>query len=466
MECQSDNKVSFKNFAEQIISSEPAKSLTSYALASLTAVLQSEGADCPDEEIIRRWIAIMAVGGKKTSTCKRYFSKAHSVYRAWCGNSGVDPFDAVLPQLNSLQEVSSAEAEHNSDKVRRLLHRSEKSTDRQTAAVFLYLLYNPEATIADAVNLSFGSEPEFCPQITDIVSTFDSSHGRKYVFDLKQGKSRPNEIARNLTVAMRDMLTAAGMRFEQGFSRASITAMWIALALKANVSIRDIRACIGQVPAEYGALAIINAGELAVASKERIICRVADTVNSCATHWYAMKLRPGVGIEDITNAIANKFPDGSNTITTYYPTRKEIRKEGKKRVVGEVPYLPGILFFKTRPDKIKSLFARIGDLAWCFRTSNSAESDYAIIPHRQMADFQRYIGHFTADVKMELADINRSLEKGRMVRISGGIMAGYEGEILDVEDEPGKRVFFLSITGNTKASWTAYVDDVFIEAIE
>ncbi len=59
-----------------------------------------------------------------------------------------------------------------------------------------------------------------------------------------------------------------------------------------------------------------------------------------------------------------------------------------------------------------------------------------------MANFQRCIGQFTPDVKVELSDLGTKLACGRKVRVVGGIMQGYEGEIIDVEDDPGKRVFF------------------------
>lgn len=439
--------------------------------------MNKEERESIDDGLLRLWVASMMISGKKVSTAKRYFGKIHSLFNEWlhCDNrddSGItiesdsDQFDKVLPLFNDLRDSEIKEVENNLSLVKRLTVKNEKSQDWQTIRIFFFLLYNPSVSLSDIVNLTFDTAPRFCPQTDDIINSFDSSHGRKYLFELKQGKSRPHEIVRNLTTQLQSVLLSAGMQFSNGFSKASITSLWIAAALKSDIEIRSIRACIASVPSEYTALSIVSKNDIGNFTKEAIICCVADHINNYANRWFAMKLRQGVSIDDIKESIEEKLPGRLNSMTLFYPTRTEVFKEGRKRIEKETPYLPNVLFFKTQANKVKPLFANIGDLAWCFRSSNSPDSDYAVIPHSQMTLFQQCIGRFTQDIKMELVDARPILEKGRRVRVTGGIMAGYEGEILDMEEEPDKRVFFLSITENLQARWTAHVEDIYIQPIE
>lgn len=465
MEIQQDTKISFEKFAEQILSEEPQKSLAAYAVQSILEVMHKEGMEDINENLLRLWIATMVICGKKVSTAKRYFGKVHTLYNEGVGETDDDIFAAILPVFNGLQETNIKEADANLGLVKRLLSKNEHSKDWQTACIFFYLLYNPAVRLADAVSLTFADAPRFCPQIDDIINSFDSSHGRKYVFDLKQGKSRPHEIDHKLTKDLQSLLTATGMRFENGFSRLSITSLWIAAALQCGLSLQDIRTCISTVPSEYSVLSIVEKSNLDDYDKERIICTVADAINNYATRWFVMKLRQGVSVDDIKESIDEKLPGRLNSMTLFYPTRTEMRKEGRKRIEEEIPYLPNILFFKTQAHKVKSLFANIGDLAWCYKTSNSSDSSYAIIPNRQMSIFQQCIGSFTSDIKMDLVEAQPQLEKGRKVRITGGIMAGYEGQILDVAVDSDQRIFFLSITDDTRARWTVHVEEVFIQPI-
>lgn len=455
---------SFREFVEQIILSESTASLTAYAVESLLHVMR--GNDALSEDLLRQWIAVMILSGKKVSTCKRYFGKLHAIWNDWSGGtSASDPFTATVSLFATLHDSAIRQTEHNLSLVRRLLAKDEKSADRLTINIFFYLLYNPQASISDVINLTFGNAPRFCPQLDEIISTADSSHGRKYVFDLRQGKSRPAEISRRIIAQLLQLLTAAGMRFDGGFCRESITSLWIAAALHAGIPFADIRACVRDLPHDCSVLSIIRPSDLSTPEKEAVISSIADTINSHSSRWYVMKLRQGVSVDDIKENIEEKLPGRLGSMTFFYPTRSEVRKEGRRRIVEEVPYLPDILFFKAQTNKVKSLFANIGDLAWCFRTTNSPDSDYAVISNRQMTVFQQCIGRFTPDIHMELVDSRQPLAKGRRVKIVGGIMAGYEGEILDIDGSPGNRVFYLSITDNRKARWTAHVDDLFIQPL-
>ncbi len=156
-------------------------------------------------------------------------------------------------------------------------------------------------------------------------------------------------------------------------------------------------------------------------------------------------------------------------VTLYYPTREIVFKENKKIIKREVPYIPGLLFFRIGTNQIVPLMREIGDLAWCYKERNSPGANYSVIPRVEMERFQRYVGKFTEDVEMELAS-NSSLGIGRRVRITGGMMEGYEGEIQDIEEstENGcrRRLFQLNISSDQALRWTVSIEDVYIEAID
>ncbi len=435
-------------------------------MEALLSWMHRSKTDTIDADTIRQWIAEMLVKGMKVSTCKRYYGKVHSIYNEWNGKETASPFDEARIEFGSLNETHPDETERNLGMVKRLMSKKETSEDWLYIGIFFYLLYTPSASLHDVINLKFDSVQSICQQTDDIINACDSSHGRQYVFPLKQGKSRPNEIAQTLTKQLQQLLSAAGMRFEYGFSRLSITSIWIAAALREKISLENIRACIGAIPREYQALSLVGRKEIDRMTEERIVRSVANSINSQTKQWFVMKLRKGVSVDDVKSAIVNQLPDISESMMLYYPTRTEVHKEGHKRITEEIPYLPDVLFFKIPHNKVRSLFAKIGDKAWCYKTSLSQDSDYFVISDRQMTVFQQCVGQFTPDIHMELVDMKRPLEKGRRVKVVGGMMAGYEGEILDVEDTPGKRVFFLAISGDTQARWTAYVDDLYIQPLE
>lgn len=463
---QSNKVANFTDTVEQTLASAPPRSITSYALQSFAGLMRRQGAERPDEALLRLWVTEMLLGGKKGSTVRRYLGKVRAVYGQFCPD-GDGAFANVSAALESAGVSCAPEAAENLKLTARVSAAAEEPGCDCGALLFMYLLYDPTATVADAAALTFGSVPDFCPQIADTVSRCDSSHGRKYVFALGQGKVRRGEVIRRATEALRRAAENAGMRVKGGFTRESVTAIWVAAALQTGINAADINAAVETLPHEYAFLAIAGKSGLSRREREALICRVADAINSRAQRWFVMRLRRGVGLDEVRGRVDMRLRgDSRASLTFYYPTRAEIRKEGRRRIVTDVPYLPATVFFRTRRDRVRSLMAEIGDLAWCFRSAGDAGSDYAIIPDRQMAEFQRYVGNFTPDIRLELVCGDAGLGRGRRVRVTGGIMEGYEGTILDVEGQPGQRVFTLALTGGQQARWTAHVDDIYLAPLD
>lgn len=462
MRNQEDSELTFKDFVEQTLAGSEPKSIVRYSLESFLGSIDEQGADAVTPSVLKQWIAAELIAGKKPSTVRRFFMKVHALFGRWKPEGEPDCFDEVAPVFASLREQNPAEPARNLEIASRMAVRKAASV---VTDVFFYLLYLPKATLVDVVTLTFDNAPQGCPQIDDIIDSAERARGRKYVFPLSQGKSRPSETERNLTAQLHAMLTSAGMEFAGGFSRLSLTAIWIAAAIRAGVTLPEIRACISIVPPEFSALSLIERQDISVERRRSVICRVADRVNSSAKRWFVMKLRRGATAIRVKERTEELLPGRLSTMDFFYPTRTEIRKEGRRRVAEEIPYLPDMLFFKTQPGKVKSLFAAIGDLAWGYKAGNTPDAGYSMIPNREMLVFQRSVAQFTPDMRIYLADPAGDLEPGRRVRITGGIMEGYEGQIIDVATDSGHRIFSLALASNLHARWEAQVDDTLIQPL-
>ena len=86
-----------------------------------------------------------------------------------------------------------------------------------------------------------------------------------------------------------------------------------------------------------------------------------------------------------------------------------------------------------------------------------------------MERFQRFVGKFTDDVEISLSG-KEELGIGRRVRITGGLMEGYEGEIYDIEESKdsttGRRMFQLNLSSDQALRWTVSIEDIYIEPID
>lgn len=443
--------------------------LTSNAAFSFLRSHRAAGDDDVTENSVSRWVAEMILDNLNLSTRRRYFSRIRSLYREWLSGPGADPFLPAAPYIDSMPSPAPGEAAANLELVGRLLAKTPESLGWQYINIFLYLLYDPRASLADVVDLKFDSPVADCAQIADVVEAMRLSGRRKYVFGLDQGRLRLPGIISSLVSELHSLLLLAGMHFSGGFSRESVTAIWIAAALKAGVSFEDIRSIVGKLPAEYSFLGMFSPKSLSVKEAEALIRRVADTVSDKASRWFVMRMRPRVTPKDIQEAVEEKAPVSEfGTLSYYCPTFTEVRRlPGKKTVRKETPWLPGILFFRMRSDKVGALMARIGDLGWCYKWTNRPGAAYCTVSAADMRMFQRHVGQLTPDVRMEIVTRDRPLDPGTEVRISGGgFMEGHLGVIKKVKNTDGTRTYTLTLSAREYATWTVNdIDEAFLEEI-
>lgn len=441
--------------------------LATRVFPSFLASMRGSGCGEVSEETLNRWMVDLLLKGSKYSTCRRYLGTLHAVYKAWRPDDGGedDPFLAVKKGLAAVCAHIDREAVANLALLPRLLKKSGAAADRQTIDIILYLFYDVRATLADVVELTYGATATDCPQIEEIVERSKTAPNAKYVFALRQGKRRPQQIVRELLAEMHATLGRIGMNFNGSFSRESLTAMWIAAAAACGIPVAEIRAVAGTLPPAYAFLALIRPQQLDRSRVSGIINRVADAVDDHAIRWFVMKLRTGRRPKDIRSLLKQQDEKLLKEIAFYYPTRKTVRKEQGRLVSEEIPYLPDLLFFRLRSDRVRRLFGVIGEAAWCFRTTNRPDSPYSWISRREMAEFQRYVGEFTPDVELEIVSRRPVAGIGDRVVISGGVMEGQTGLVRRVRTVDGKVTYTLQLSDAVSVRWReVQVGGAFVEA--
>lgn len=419
--------------------------------------------DC--DEMLKLWVAEMMLDDKKRSTIKTYVDKLHNIYNEWsCDRS--DDFPVMLHPDTTDGSVARAEAESNFRIACSILKKSSDTSELQAFNIFQYLLYNIDASLADVVRLKFGEIGVLCSQVEDILDSIQCSPRRKYVFSLEQGRRRDPQIIRDVVSVLHLFLRSSGMIFKTGFSRDSITNIWIVAALKCGITLPEIRAMLKSIPVAFAPLGLVTPAEISVERKNKILCMVADYLNDNTARWFVMRLRSGVEPETVYSMLEACMPDEKRKITFYYPTRTIVRRESKRLIKKEIPFLPDILFFKTKIDRVPAMFRCIGSKAWCYRQSSRPNSPYSSISRTEMELFQRSIGRFSDDMDIEFVERDQPFEPGSSVRINGGgVMSGHEGVVSEVETKDGHRIYTLRLSPTAAVRWTVKVQETYLERI-
>ncbi|MDE6552220.1 MAG: hypothetical protein K2K98_04580 [Muribaculaceae bacterium] len=201
--------------------------------------------------------------------------------------------------------------------------------------------------------------------------------------------------------------------------------------------------------------------------------------------WYAMSLRPGVRFTQLSRRIAllskpqtehrvhfdkdilrsrycaadtaRSADTTLSDIQLFYPCEEITRAIGKKIVVRQRPFIHSVVFFKAKLTDIGRLFARIGDLAWCYRQNSRPGAPYADISQRQFERFQQTISNFTPDYEVAPSG-ELELKKNDRVQIVGGLFTGHEATFDSVEKAEEGVVYRLNIIGENGFEWRIAVD--------
>lgn len=459
---QSDSVGKFGKFVESWLQLHSSDETAHYAWRSYSKAVGEAAKELPSVESLRLWLATMQLATTSIATRRRYLGKLHTLaLAAEPSLSANDPFETVTPLFSQAPEAAPELPMSNLQVAEALLRRAEFTGGDDAAYIFYWLLFHPEKTLTEAITLTLSALNDPLPQVSDLLETATAGSRRlKYVFNLRQGKDRMPHIERELVRRLRGWAAGGGMHFGGEFSRASLVAIWIAAALRCSIPVADI-ASLGLPIADcWAPLRLVTPHELTDERRQEIFRRVADEINPIVSQWFVMRMRRGVTPEDISQRAEETLSPTRRPGAYYYPSRKKSRRVGKKIVREEIPYIPYLLFFRTRRDRVEPLLAAVTDLAWCYRQSNRPGSPYSVISRQEMERFQRFVGQFTPDISLEVVEKDEgALPVGTTVKVSSGIFSGREGVIQKVANSDGSHTYRLLLSGTTALRWTVTLDE-------
>ena len=424
-----------------------------------------------DERNIREWFTTMVRKGISPVTLRRYLGKLHSIYSDYKGitDEGEELFSELRDALANKNLWQTHEKDDSINIVANLALkvRTLPGAKATIAKEILYLFYSCAASYSTIAELRFDDSLPAIEQIKDIVDSMPKER-RTYVFPLRHGRVRSPQLSRDISREFSGLLADLGFRKMTPFAPDTILGWWIEAALKCGFSNEDIISVIPAVPHDYEWLKLVKPRLLSEEEKTSKFREVANLVGDLTPRWYAMFMRDNHTPDDIMERLRNENPAMVRDFHTFYPTHKVVKHDGGRKTTEVEPFLPHILFFKTRPDAVRPIFDTIGDLAWCFRVTNRKGAPYAVIPKREMDNFQTCIGVLDESVKMEFVQ-NPELVPDRRIRITGGAFKGYEGTIYKqngtVEDSD-MRYFILRINDQNNIVWKVRIEEGFIEPIK
>lgn len=309
----------------------------------------------------------------------------------------------------------------------------------------------------------------------------NADNRRKFIFDIKQSYQTPRQIATEAAQRLRETFptitgtteTNASDKNNTGLFDTLSASLWTAYAMRSGATASQAAASIANanaatplytIPTEMTATeSVTDEANADDAARTSTIEKAAQTWQQAVETllsrdlpgWYAMKLRRGVRFDDFRKLLYDRL---SAVPELFYPVETIRKHLGGKTKIVEHPFISGIVFFKTHPENILPMFARIGDKAWCIRHTDSAESPYARISQSDMQRFQRAIGHFTADT--ELHPLGTLIPKpGEKVIL---IHTDYDGRQAEVEEIVESRedtaIIRVKLTTDFGYEWRINID--------
>jgi len=453
-------KKGFIDFVESLHQEDMSEMQATRVIPSFLGAMHRHNIISFDQNALYYWIIEMFLQTMKPATVQRYLGTLHTIYSEWNDIAHYDfqpqfnlsGFDNhTLPDVEKIKQTNTQiRLASNIQRINRKPH----TADYTYQNALLYLLINPTVSLSDVIDFKFSDTQPDSFHINDIKTSMRNAPQAKYVFPLQQGKRRKPAILRDLLSGIHKEATAAGLDFGDTFSRESLTSMWIAAAIKENITIEEIRSIVNVMPAQYNFLSIVKPIPLTDVRKIEIINRVADVFCNKSTGWYVMRLRNGVTPEDIKKQLQDLRHLKLHRIQFYYPMRKVKKASGKNFRFKDVPILPGILFFRTQYNLISKLMGIVGANAWCYRTSNNPSSPYSSIPQREMKTFQRCVGTLTSDIKMEIVSSLPSLNIGDEVVIENGTpLDGQHAVIRKIRSIDGSLTYALRLSDSEFIRW-------------
>lgn len=416
-----------------------------------------------NELTVRDWIVAMLCAGCSVRTALYYLENVAAIY-----NKGVRL--GLAPKTDAFRRLKAELLDTDGETVSRTVKDSLAALSRLArgrarivgemqyyADLLLFSFYTRGLSIPEILTLT-SADLEGLPPEADAIAQRYREPRRRSIF--------PREAVASVEQRTKMIAHHVGIDTPPDMSVGQITArLWILAALRLGIPADSIAGCRMPESADLAMLnfaATDNVTPLDESEIRDITARVAASISSNPLHWHVMKLRPRHTYEEIRSRL--KTPRFKH-IDYFYPHDEISRRIGKRLEFKRRPILPYVLFFRSKDSDIAPMFKQIGDLAWCYRTNRRGA--YAEIPKSEMERFQRTIGSFTPDFEVEPEGTN-ALGIGKRVRVTGGPMAGYEGEIYDIADSPDSdvKLFRLHVTADNGIEWKMSIDSRQLEPLE
>ncbi len=283
-----------------------------------------------------------------------------------------------------------------------------------------------------------------------------SRSSREYLFSLSQSKRTPRQLERYVNGIAMETFVRQGINVF-GSADETVRSYWSYSALSCGHRAVDVLSCLQGVPVGVPFLGLCPPSSGSPVTFESLRKSVSSQYISAPLRWYAMRLRPRVSYEDLTDRLSAL--GASITIPElFYPCREIAKRIGRKIVFSSEPFISQVVFFRMRYADISGLFGSIGDLAWCYRSGSGSDSVYSAISESSFSAFQQAIGRFTSGMLQSPAPEER-LSLGDDVVIVGGNCQDQSGEIIKLEESgvDGMVTYLVRIFNRLTSNFTVRV---------
>lgn len=426
------------------------------------ASAQSLSDETITQTVLEDWYVAMRFRGLTAKTASYYLDNICSMYASAVKEdktAPTDDFSNVRAKLKAIDERDSPFLVTDSHvrKLKSLCPAPGAENNSVVPDTILISLVNGCMPLREVATIKKDTLANLNPQGNEIARrNIDAK--RKYIFPLGQTLMTPRQAESHLVTEITECLKVNGIPVVST-PMGTIKSLWAFTALKSGATASDVVSVLGEAPAGMPILSICKPNAVGESMKKALYEMVAEAICRETTHWYAMRLRPRVGFDDVLKRFSSKATDLKKP-EMFYPCREIARRIGKKLVWQEKPIISDVVFFKSRPSEIYPMFMQLWDLAWCYRTDRERRGSYAIIPDAAMQLFQETIGKFTPEY--EVAPMGQLiLRPDDRVVVIGGDYAGLTGKILETDKnghDEGNTVYRIMLLGANGGKWNVGID--------
>lgn len=445
------------------------------ALASWTAFAADRDLLAPDGGMLADWLASLYMRGFSYKTALHYLNIISGLYTAASKEGllhGDLPFKSLKEQVVSIGEVrwDGGVKAQNLEEILKLTKAAATLTgaDAVAADILLLSLLNGAKPLREIITLRVEDTEDYVAESLDVVRR-NAVPRRKYVFDLHQSDHTPKQLDRQVSERLLRLLRPS-LPVSATTVDDLLAGYWAYAALRCGATPRETVAALGATPAsmpvlelignigEIGGIGVIGEGAIGEERKGELRRSVARMVSVNPCGWFAMRLRPRVRFDEIRDRL-DQLEKEVRKPELFYPCEEIAKRTGKKLVFRQRPVISDVVFFRSRVTDILPLFARIGDLAWCYTTNGRPGAPYAMIPQATFNRFQTAIGQFTPDY--EVAPVGGLTPgEGDRVEVIGGLFNGQELDLKKVDSrDAAHSIYRLHFDSANGIEWRVSLDN-------